>query len=144
MSKTVADFSVGDHVTFGRRNGRKAHGVVVKVNPARVKVQLTKQWNSHAPGGIWSVPPSCMQHDKKEKQKRTKHPIMDSLIGQKIMVERRLTSKEMAAIGWSGRGAGALELSNGHVIVAMGDEEGNMPGQMIKVEPNGKTTYLAI
>ena len=46
-------FSVGDNVTFGRPNGRKHQGVVVKMNPAKAVVDCN--------GAKWRVPYSMME-----------------------------------------------------------------------------------
>ena len=51
----TATFKVGDHVIFGRTNGRKRPGVIVKTNPARAVIKDTNL------GGTWRVPYSLME-----------------------------------------------------------------------------------
>ena len=46
-------FSVGDKVIFGRPNGRKHHGFIVKKNPAKAVVDCN--------GSKWRVPYSMME-----------------------------------------------------------------------------------
>jgi len=48
-------FKVGDHVIFGRANGRKRPGVIIKTNPARAVIKDTNL------GGQWRVPYSLME-----------------------------------------------------------------------------------
>ena len=51
-SKKVS-FNVGDKVIFGRPNGRKHHGFIVKMNPAKAVVDCA--------GSKWRVPYSMME-----------------------------------------------------------------------------------
>ena len=46
-------FNVGDKVIFGRPNGRKHHGFIVKMNPAKAVVDCN--------GTKWRVPYSLME-----------------------------------------------------------------------------------
>ena len=46
-------FNVGDKVIFGRPNGRKHHGFIVKMNPAKAVVDCA--------GSKWRVPYSMME-----------------------------------------------------------------------------------
>ena len=58
---TINDFQVGDKVEFGRNNGEKTLGTVVKVNRKKLKVRQDEargQQRSHAVGTVWTVPPS--------------------------------------------------------------------------------------
>ena len=54
-NKKKTDFKVGDHVIFGRPNGRKRPGVIIKTNPARAVIKDTNL------GGKWRVPYSLME-----------------------------------------------------------------------------------
>ena len=54
-SNSKSEFKVGDHVLFGRPNGRKRPGVIVKTNPARAVIKDTNL------GGTWRVPYSLME-----------------------------------------------------------------------------------
>jgi len=59
----TANYSVGDKVTFGRKQGEKTLGTVVKVNRRRLKVRQDEArgaMKSHAVGTIWTVPPSLV------------------------------------------------------------------------------------
>lgn len=51
-SKKVS-FNVGDKVIFGRPNGRKHHGVLIKKNPTKALVDCA--------GSKWRVPYSMME-----------------------------------------------------------------------------------
>jgi hypothetical protein len=57
------DTRLGMAVTFGRRHGAVAHGVVLKLGPAKAQVKLTEQFNSHPPGVVFRVPYSMMNED---------------------------------------------------------------------------------
>jgi len=50
---TKGQFLVGDNVSFGRPNGRKHQGVVVKMNPSKAVVDCN--------GSKWRVPYSMME-----------------------------------------------------------------------------------
>ena len=52
---SFANFKVGDHVIFGRTNGRKRPGVIIKTNPARAVIKDTNL------GTTWRVPYSLME-----------------------------------------------------------------------------------
>lgn len=56
-------FSVGMRVVFGRGNGEKTIGEIVKLNPTKAKVKtLEARGNGRGsmPGTVWSVPYSLM------------------------------------------------------------------------------------
>ena len=55
IGNKVFNFKVGDHVVFGRTNGRKRPGVIIKTNPARAVIKDTNL------GGTWRVPYSLME-----------------------------------------------------------------------------------
>ena len=57
-SKKVS-FNVGDKVIFGRPNGRKHHGFIIKKNPAKAVVQVYD--NSTKNVNNWRVPYSLMK-----------------------------------------------------------------------------------
>lgn len=61
---TVSDYKVGERVLFGRDNGEKTLGEVVKVNRAKLKVKQLEgrgTFRSYPAGTIWTVPPSLCQ-----------------------------------------------------------------------------------
>ncbi|NDD28464.1 MAG: hypothetical protein EB084_09400 [Proteobacteria bacterium] len=53
-------FNIGDTVLFGRENGEKTLGRVVKVNAASVKVEQTEARGGRPVGTIWRVAPSLV------------------------------------------------------------------------------------
>jgi hypothetical protein len=63
--KTINDFSVGDKVLFGRGQGEKTLGEVVKVNRTKLKVKQLEERGTHRNypvGTVWTVPPSLCEH----------------------------------------------------------------------------------
>ena len=54
-TSSKSEFQVGDHVVFGRPNGRKRPGVIIKTNPAKAVIKDTNL------GGKWRVPYSMME-----------------------------------------------------------------------------------
>jgi hypothetical protein len=58
---------------------------------------------------------------------------MDNIVGQKIVKVRPMTDKERDKEGWC-RGTTVLELSNGVLLYASSDEEGNDAGAMFGVD----------
>ena len=58
---TMSELRVGQSVTFGRERGEKTKGVIIKINPRKVKVQTTEDRGAKSPkGAVWSVPPSLI------------------------------------------------------------------------------------
>jgi len=53
-------FNIGDTVLFGRENGEKTLGRVVKINAASVKVEQTEARGGRPVGTIWRVAPSLV------------------------------------------------------------------------------------
>ena len=52
---SFTNFKVGDHVVFGRTNGRKRPGVIVTLNPKKAVIKDTNL------GGKWRVPYSMLE-----------------------------------------------------------------------------------
>lgn len=50
-----SQFKVGDSVVFGRPNGRKRPGIIMKLNPAKAVIKESNL------GGTWRVPYSLME-----------------------------------------------------------------------------------
>lgn len=50
-----SDAYVGQQVRFGRRNGEKTLGTVVKVNPRRLKIRQDESRGGHPVGTLWTV-----------------------------------------------------------------------------------------
>jgi uncharacterized lipoprotein YmbA len=60
-----SNFKLGDEVLFGRPNGEKTRGIIVKLNPKKAKVQTLENRGrnrSRGAGVTWSVPYSLMTH----------------------------------------------------------------------------------
>ena len=58
---TNSEGCVGQQVYFGRANGEKSLGEIVKVNRVQFKVKLLEArgtYRNHKVGGLWTVPPS--------------------------------------------------------------------------------------
>jgi|TARA_B100001093_G_scaffold141755_1_gene134261 hypothetical protein len=54
-TSSKSEFKVGDHVVFGRPNGRKRPGVIVTLNPKKAVIKDTNL------GGKWRVPYSMLE-----------------------------------------------------------------------------------
>jgi hypothetical protein len=67
---------------------------------------------------------------------------MDNVTGQKIVKVRPMTEEEKDREGWY-RGTTVLELSNGVLLYASSDEEGNDAGAMFGIDKN-KSFMLGI
>lgn len=117
---------VGMTVTFGRAAGEKTVGVVVKCNPTKAKVQTTEARGRTPAGAIWSVSYSLLTAEGIESPKPTA-PAQGFPVGLRIDRVRSLTAQELQAEGWDGD-ATAIELSDGSVLYASQDYEGNGPG----------------
>jgi hypothetical protein len=68
------EWKIGMKVMFGRTNGQKTLGEIVKVNPKKLKVKQLEQrgvQKSHRVGSIWTVPRSLCT------------PVNDMMVGEK-------------------------------------------------------------
>ena len=55
----MQEYKIGMSVSFGRPNGEKTVGKIVKVNPKKLKIEQTEVRGSrktHAVGTVWTVP----------------------------------------------------------------------------------------
>lgn len=52
------NFNIGDKVLFGRPNGEKTQGRIVKINPSSVKVEQIEARGGRPIGTVWRVAPS--------------------------------------------------------------------------------------
>ena len=53
------EYKIGMKVSFGRPNGEKTVGLVVKVNPKKLKIEQTEirgRQKTHSIGTVWTVP----------------------------------------------------------------------------------------
>jgi hypothetical protein len=117
---------VGMTVTFGRVAGEKTVGVVEKCNPSKAKVRTTEARGRTPAGTIWNVPYSLLHAEGVQDQ--TAFPI-----GQRITGVRLLTRAECESQGWEVGPyscAVGLILSDGSLLFASQDYEGNGPGAL--------------
>lgn len=56
----LQDAKVGMQVLFGRPNGQKTLGEIVKINPTKAKVRTLENRGQHEDGVTWTVPYSMM------------------------------------------------------------------------------------
>jgi hypothetical protein len=64
------DCRVGMRVLFGRINGEKTKGVIVKTNPKKAKIQTSEDRGSGSPAGaVWNVPYSMIYPSNGESQR---------------------------------------------------------------------------
>lgn len=58
----IANFRVGQKVYFGRPNGEKTLGEIVKLNPSKAKVRTLESRGSRSTAGVvWGVPYSLIK-----------------------------------------------------------------------------------
>lgn len=119
----------GMTVTFGRTHGEKTVGVVEKCNPSKAKVRTTEARGQTPAGTIWNVPYSLLTAVGGEAVPSTQaFPI-----GERIVGVRMLTRQEYEHAGWEPGPydcAVALVLSDGSILYASQDYEGNGPGAL--------------
>ena len=67
------------------------------------------------------------------------------MLGLKIVGIRKMTKKEIRDEGWEGKidTPTAIVLSDGTLLYASRDDEGNGPGQIFGKAPDGKAFQLA-
>lgn len=129
---------VGMEVTFGRTDGEKTRGIVLKCNPKRAKIKQLGQRLSHGEGTIWNVPYSLIHADGvAEPAKLGAYPI-----GLAVAGVRYLTAAERASEGWESETVVAVVLSDGSLIYASRDYEGNGPGALFGKDRHGATFWL--
>jgi hypothetical protein len=125
-------------VTFGRTNGEKTRGVVVKCNPKKAKVQQSEARSGHAVGTIWNVPYALIHAEGVPEPERSgEYPN-----GLTIAGVRYLTAGEMKLEGWERESCVAVVLSDGSIIYASQDYEGNGPGALFGKTRHGETFWL--
>jgi len=156
----MADFKVGDPVLFGRKHGEKTRGTVLKVNRKTCKVQQDESrgtMKSHPIGTTWTVPFTLLSHDSSDRSKAPERPSGkpfgaipigrpdEPVIGAIIVKARLMTDIELDNEGWDEDRRGrptALVLSNGTVLYASQDDEGNGAGALFCVDARGKSFGL--
>lgn len=141
-----AHFKVGDLVMFGRINGERTLARIVKLNPKRAKV-VTLEVRGHgagsAVGTTWNVQYGALKSATTEDAKRAS-PAAESAgphpVGLRITKVRPMTPNEMEAEGWTpGYMSGTpmvFVLSDGTLIYASRDSEGNGPGVLFGKHPD--------
>lgn len=130
---------VGLTVTFGRSAGEKTVGVVEKCNPSKAKVRTTEARGQTPAGTIWNVPYSLLTAEGVLDQ--TRFPV-----GQRIVDVRELTRTEMVMQGWDPGPHDvcvALVLTDGTIIYASRDYEGNGPGALFGTLLTGESFVVS-
>jgi len=97
---TMNDMSVGMKVLFGRPNGEKTFGEVIKINRKKVKVKTLEFRGSRSPkGAIWGVPPSLCVRANDDGTPRDREVSLDhrteSLVASAMA---KLTDDELMAL----------------------------------------------
>jgi len=156
----VADFNVGDPVVFGRGQGEKTRGTIVKVNRKTCKVRQDEArgtMKSHPIGTTWTVPHRLIKHDSSDRSKPSERPRGkpfgavpfsnpdDGVTGALVVKVRPMTGPELGREGWNDGGYNtptAIVLSNGTVLYASQDSEGNGAGALFGADREGKTFSL--
>jgi hypothetical protein len=137
------DCKVGMTVSFGRGRGAHTKGRVLKVNDKKAKVETLEQRNSNAAGTIWNVPYSMLTACEFVAPEKPPYPN-----GLTITGVRYLTRPECITEGW-GEAMGvydaavALTLSDGSMIFASADYEGNGPGALFGRMRTGEQFILS-
>ena len=137
------DCKVGMTVSFGRGRGAHTKGRVLKVNDKKAKVETLEQRNSNAAGTIWNVPYSMLTACEFVAPQAQPYPN-----GLTITGVRYMTRPECITEGW-GEAMGAydaavaLTLSDGSMIFASADYEGNGPGALFGRMRTGEQFILS-
>jgi len=134
---------VGMTVSFGRGRGAQTKGRVLKVNEKKAKVETLEQRNSNAAGTIWNVPYSMLTACEFVAPEKPPYPN-----GLTITGVRYLTRGECEEAGWAYTMdtfdvAVALTLSDGSMIFASQDYEGNGPGALFGRMRTGEQFILS-
>ena len=138
------DCKVGMTVSFGRGRGAHTKGRVLKVNDKKAKVETLEARNSNAAGTIWNVPYSLLTAATPcVPQEAPPYPN-----GLTITGVRYLTRRECEDAGWADTmgpfdAAVAIRLSDGSVIYASRDYEGNGPGALFGKMCTGEQFILS-
>lgn len=156
----MAEFKVGDPVTFGRGHGEKTRGTVTKVNRKTCKIRQDEArgtMKNHPVGTIWTVPFSLLSHDSSDRSKPSERPSgkpfgairsaksSDGVTGAFILMVRPMTRAELANEGWDEDRRGcptALVLSNDTILYASRDSEGNGAGALFGTDVKGRSFTL--
>lgn len=138
---------VGMTVSFGRGRGAHTKGRVLKVNDKKAKVETLEQRNSNPAGTIWNVPYSLLTAaDWADALPCVPQEAPPYPNGLTITGVRYLTDRECANEGWDVGpydAAVALTLSDGSMIFASQDYEGNGPGALFGRMRTGEQFILS-
>jgi len=115
------DVKLGMSVTFGHSQGSPAIGIVSKLNPKRVQVKITEQYNSNPPGTTFSVPYWVLQPS--EKQVELAYPV-----GLKVVRVSWLSARDMEREDWHDELVPVLEFEDGSIVYPSADVTGNSGG----------------
>lgn len=97
---TIKDFKVGDKVRFGRRNGEKTLGEVVKVNRKNLKVRTAETRGTkrtYSKGSVWNVSPALCEKVEGDTSAAPAKPTYK--VGQTV---------QFRGFSWAVRGEGTL------------------------------------
>lgn len=156
----MSEFKVGDRVFFGRHNGEKTRGTIIKVNRVKCKVRQDESrgtTRNYPIGTIWTVPPSLLEHDPfptpaeepksdtalvKSMIDKALEKKADPVVGATVVSIQKMSPGEMKKFGWyCDSPPVVLSLSTGAKLYAMSDEEGNAPGHLV-YDHEGSTISL--
>ncbi len=135
------DCQVGMLVSFGRERGAKTRGKVIKLNDKKAKVQtLEPRGQASVAGAVWSVPYSMLTVCA-DVPEPPPYPNGLSITGV-----RYLTASECRDAGWDigpHDAAVCITLSDGSILFASQDYEGNGPGAMFGRMRTGEQFILS-
>lgn len=102
------EWKIGMKVMFGRNNGQKTLGEIVKVNPKKLKVKQLEQrgvQKNHSVGSVWTVPRSlCTPVDQKHMQRPVATKRSDSEIIEELrQIECGLSPENLSCDGEASR-----------------------------------------
>jgi len=123
-------------VMFGRPDGEQTKGVVLKCNPKKAKIKTLEARGVHIAGEIWTVPYYML---RVEGSPVSAGPYPNGLT---ITGVRYLTPQEMQTEGWEGDRCVAIVLSDGSIIYASQDYEGNGAGALFGRMRDSGTFWL--
>jgi len=97
---TINDMRIGMKVLFGRPNGEKTFGEVVKINRKNVRVKTLEPRGrtdrGQKAGRLWNVPPQlCSRAYSDDEPKAPHKPSQDTLVEQALS---KLTAQEREAL----------------------------------------------
>jgi hypothetical protein len=123
---TKSECAVGMKVLFGRVGDILTTATITKLNRKTASLTTDESRGSKGPGARWRVDYSLLY--PADAPPKPEYPI-----GLTIKVVRRMTDGEREAEGWEGTWHSVpmvIELSDGSLLYASSDEEGNAAGSI--------------